>query len=81
MPRVGTRNPRCWSLSKMLTNDFETCLLGPRDQPLPREVPSRQLCFGGLLPSLPSLPCSSSSFTLGTVTCHEVTCGQGLGPV
>lgn len=54
MPRVGTRNPRCWFLSKVLTHDFETCLLGPRDQPWPREVPSRQLCFGGLLPSLPS---------------------------
>lgn len=61
-----TRNPRCSSLSKVLTNDFETCLLGPRDQLWLREVPSRQLCFGGLLPSLPFfLPLFMFSFTLG----------------
>lgn len=56
MPSVGTRNPSCWSPSKVLTNDFETCLLGPRGQPWLREVPSGRLCFGGLLPSLPFFP-------------------------
>lgn len=56
IPRVGTRNPRCWSPSKVLTNDFETCLLGPRDQPWLREVPSRQLAVFWWPPPLPSLP-------------------------